>query len=83
MRTLARSALALSFIGATAIGTIATAQAQGIYFGFGYPHPYYHHYYYRQYPRYYGYYNFGYAHPYYHHYRHYPSYYGYRRRLNT
>ena len=60
MRTLARSALALSFVGATAIGTTATAQAQGIYFGFGYPHPYYyHHYYYRQYPRYYGYYNFG------------------------
>jgi hypothetical protein len=29
MRTLARSALALSFIGATAIGTTANAQAQG------------------------------------------------------
>jgi hypothetical protein len=30
MRTLARSALALSFVGATAIGTTATAQAHGI-----------------------------------------------------
>jgi hypothetical protein len=51
MRTLAKTAVALGFIGATAIGTTATVQAQG-YYGYGYyPHPYYH----RHYPRYYGY----------------------------
>ncbi len=84
MRTLAKTAVALSFIGATAIGTAATVQAQGLYFSFGYPHPYYHHYYYHdyyyhQFPRYYGYRGFGYPHPYYHHYyyHHYPRYYGY------
>jgi hypothetical protein len=60
MRTLTKTAVALSFIGATAIGTTATVQAQGVYFGFGYPHPYYHHYYYRHYPHYYGYYGGGY-----------------------
>jgi hypothetical protein len=57
MRTLAKTAVALGFIGATAIGTTPTVQAQG-YFGYGYyPHPYYHHY--RHYPRYYGYYGGG------------------------
>jgi hypothetical protein len=55
MRTLAKTAVALGFIGATAIGTTATVQAQG-YYGYGYyPHPYYH----RHYPRYYGYYGGG------------------------
>jgi hypothetical protein len=57
MRTLAKAAVALGFIGATAIGTTATVQAQG-YFGYGYySHPYYHAY--RHYPRYYGYYDGG------------------------
>ena len=55
MRALAKTAVALSFIGATAIGTTATVQAQG--YGY-YPHPYYHHHY-RHYPRYYGYYGGG------------------------
>jgi hypothetical protein len=42
MRTLAKTAVALGFLGATAIGTTATVQAQG-YYGYGYyPHPYYH-----------------------------------------
>ena len=48
MRTLAKTAVALSFIGATAIGTAVTAQAQGFYFdapgvhvGIG-GYPYYH-----------------------------------------
>jgi hypothetical protein len=60
MRTLAKIALALGFIGATAIGTTAAVQAQGVYFGYGYyPQPYYHGYYYhRHYPRY-GYYGGG------------------------
>jgi hypothetical protein len=56
MRTLAKTAIALSFIGATAIGAIATAQAQGFYFdapgvhvGVG-GYPYYH----RRYYNYYG-----------------------------
>jgi len=54
MRTLTKTAVALGFIGAAAIGTTATVQAQG-YYGYGYhPHPYYHHY-----PRYYGYYGGG------------------------
>ncbi len=39
MRTLVKAAVALSFIGATAIGTTAAVQAQGYYQG--YPHPYY------------------------------------------
>ena len=56
MRTLAKTAVALSFVGATAVGTTATVQAQG--YGY-YPHPYYHHYNYRHYPRYYGYYGGG------------------------
>ncbi len=55
MRTLARTAVALSFIGATAIGTTTAVQAQ---YGY-YPHPYYYHHYYRHYPRY-GYYGGGY-----------------------
>jgi hypothetical protein len=37
MRALAKTAVALGFIGATAIGTIPTVQAQG-YYGHGY-HP--------------------------------------------
>jgi hypothetical protein len=41
MRTLAKTAIALSFIGAT--GSTAAVQAQGVYYGYG-PHPYYHHY---------------------------------------
>ncbi len=49
MRILAKTAVALGFIGATAIGLTPAAQAQGVYYGFGY-HPYYRHYY----PRYYG-----------------------------
>jgi hypothetical protein len=50
MRTLAKTAFALSFIGATALGTSGAVQAQGVYFGNGYyPHPYYHPYYYRHY----------------------------------
>ncbi len=56
MRTLARTADALGFIGATAIGTIATVQAQGYYQD--YPHPYYRdrdHDDYRYGPRHYGY----------------------------
>lgn len=80
MRALAKTAVALGFIGAMAIGTTATVQAQGFYFGFGggYPHydndyyrPYYHHYYRPYYSHYYR--------PYYRHYyyRHYPRYYGY------
>ena len=32
MRTLAKTAVALGFIGATAIGTTASVQAQGFYF---------------------------------------------------
>ena len=61
MRTFAKTAVALGFIGATAIGTPAAVQAQGVYFGYGYhPQPYYHGYYHhRQYPRYYGYYGGG------------------------
>lgn len=64
MRTLAKTALALGFIGATVIGTTAAVQAQGFYFGFGYPHSYYRDYddyrygpphYYGYGPRYYGY----------------------------
>ena len=56
MRTLAKTAVALGFIGATAIGTTATVQAQGFYFdapgvhvGVG-GYPYYH----RRYYNYYG-----------------------------
>jgi hypothetical protein len=64
MRTLAKTAVALGFIGATVIGTTAAVQAQGFYFGFGYPHSYYRDYddyrygaphYYGYGPRYYGY----------------------------
>ena len=54
MRTLAKTAVALGFIGATAIGTIATVQAQGFYFdapgvhvgvgGYPYHHRYYNYY---------------------------------------
>ena len=54
MRTLAKTAVALSFVGAAGIGTTATVQAQG-YYGYGYyPQPYYHggYYYHRHYPRY-------------------------------
>jgi len=40
MRTLGKTAVALSFIGATAIGTAATVQAQGFYSGYG-GYPYY------------------------------------------
>lgn len=40
MRMLAKTAVALSFLGATAIGMTATVQAQGFYFGFGH-YPYY------------------------------------------
>jgi hypothetical protein len=75
MRTLARTAVALSFIGAMAIGTTVPVMAQGIYFNapgvhVGIGHPYYH----RHYYDYYG-------HPYYHrHYgwRHWDYGYGYR-----
>ena len=57
MRTLAKIAVVLTFIGAAAVGTTPTVQAQG---GYGYyPHPYYHQYSYRHYPRYYGYYRGG------------------------
>ena len=57
MRTLAKIAVVLTFIGAAATGTTPTVQAQG---GYGYyPHPYYHQYSYRHYPRYYGYYGGG------------------------
>jgi hypothetical protein len=38
MRTLTKTAIALSFIGATAIGSTAVVQAQGVYYGYG-PHP--------------------------------------------
>ena len=51
MSTLAKTAAALSFVGATAIGTTATVQAQGFYFdapgvhvgvgGYPYRHRYY------------------------------------------
>ena len=59
MRTLAKIAVVLTFIGAAAVGTTPTVQAQG-YYGYGYyPHPYYHQYSYRHYPRYYGYYRGG------------------------
>jgi hypothetical protein len=34
MQTFAKTAVALGFIGATAIGTTAAVQAQGVYFGF-------------------------------------------------
>ena len=54
MRALAKTAVALGFVGATAIGTTATVQAQG-YYGYGYyPQPYYQggYYYHRHYPRY-------------------------------
>jgi hypothetical protein len=54
MRTLAKTLLALSFIGAAAVGSTVPVQAQ-VYFGFG--HPYYHHYY--DSPRYYDYYRGG------------------------
>jgi hypothetical protein len=59
MRTLAKAAVALTFIGATAVGETASVQAQGGYFGYGYYPHHYHHYYYRHYPRYYGYYGGG------------------------
>jgi len=61
MRALAKTAVALGFVGSTAIGTTAAVQAQSAYFGYGYsPQPYYHGYYYhRHYPRYYGYYGGG------------------------
>jgi hypothetical protein len=51
MRTLAKTAVALGFIGATAIGTTATVQAQGFYFDAPGVHvgvggsPYHHRYY--------------------------------------
>jgi hypothetical protein len=50
MRTLARTAVALGFIGAIAIGTTAPVMAQGIYFNapgihIGVGHPYHHRYY--------------------------------------
>ena len=54
MRTLAKIAVVLTFIGAAAVGTTPTVQAQG-YYGYGYyPQPYYHggYYYHRHYPRY-------------------------------
>jgi len=47
MRTLAKTALALSFIGATAIGTVAPVKAQSFYFGVG--NPYHHRHYYNYY----------------------------------
>jgi hypothetical protein len=56
MQTFAKTAVALGFIGATAIGTTAAVQAQGVYFGFGSPGYYHGYYYHRHYPRYYGYY---------------------------
>jgi hypothetical protein len=50
MRTLARTAVALGFVGAMAIGTIGPVTAQGIYFNapgvhIGVGHPYHRHYY--------------------------------------
>jgi len=55
MRTLLKAAIALSFISATAIGTTATVQAQGVYFdapgvhvGVG-GYPYHRHRYYNYY----------------------------------
>ena len=47
MRTLAKTALALSFIGAMAIGTVAPVKAQSFYFGVG--NPYHHRHYYNYY----------------------------------
>jgi len=44
MRTLARTAVALGFVSAMAIGTTVPVMAQGIYFG-GIGHPYHRHYY--------------------------------------
>ncbi len=58
MRTLAKTAVALGFIGTAVFGTTAAVQAQGVYFGFGHPHPYYRDYddyHYGHGPRYYGY----------------------------
>jgi hypothetical protein len=54
MRTLAKAAVALGFIGASAIGTTATVQAQGVYFDapgvhVGVGGPYYHRHYYDYY----------------------------------
>jgi hypothetical protein len=54
MRTLAKAAVALSLVGATAIGTAATVQAQGFYIDapgihVGVGVPYYHHRYYNYY----------------------------------
>jgi hypothetical protein len=61
MRTLGRTAVALGFIGAMAIGTAVPVMAQGIYFnapgvhvGIGRPYYYYHPYYHRHYYDYYG-----------------------------
>ncbi len=45
MRSVAKIAVALSFIGATAVGTTVTVQAQGVY----YPHHYYHGWHYQPY----------------------------------
>jgi hypothetical protein len=47
MRTLARTAVALGFVSAMAIGTTVPVMAQGIYFGapgvhIGIGHPYHH-----------------------------------------
>ena len=60
MRTLVRTAVALGFVGAMAIGTTVPVMAQGIYFnapgvhvGIGRPY-YYHPYYHRHYYDYYG-----------------------------
>jgi len=54
MRTLARTAVALGFIGAMAIGTTAPVMAQGFYLNapgihIGVGHPYYHRHYYDYY----------------------------------
>jgi len=54
MRTLARTAVALGFIGAMAIGTTAPVMAQGFYLNapgihIGGGHPYYHRHYYDYY----------------------------------
>ena len=60
MRTLVRTAVALGFVAAMAIGTTVPVMAQGVYFnapgvhvGIGRPH-YYHPYYHRHYYDYYG-----------------------------
>ncbi len=58
--TFSKTAVALGFIGAIAIGTTVAVQAQGVYFGYGYyPQPYYHGYYYHRHYARYGYYGGG------------------------